>query len=103
MGDCVIAENRTEGSFIWENSYFEDKHINQYDLTIFSKIEDNASDNLYEKFEETHVQRAYSLDEIKSALADSGLSFITAYDAFTHNPINEKSERIYVIAMENGK
>ncbi|MBQ1193891.1 MAG: class I SAM-dependent methyltransferase [Lachnospiraceae bacterium] len=103
MGDCVIAENRTEGSFIWENSYFEDKHINQYDLTIFSKIEDNANDNLYEKFEETHVQRAYSLDEIKSALADSGLSFITAYDAFTHNPINEKSERIYVIAMENGK
>ena len=44
MGDTVIAENRPEGSFIWENTYFEDKRINQYDLTIFSRIPDDELD-----------------------------------------------------------
>ena len=36
-------------------------------------------------------------------IKDSGLEFITAYDAFTHEAPNEKSERIYMIARENGK
>lgn len=99
IGDTVIAENRDEGSFIWENSYFSDEKINQYDLTIFERLENN----LYEKHDETHIQRAYSLDEIKSALNEAGLEFVKAYDAFTHNPPTGQSERIYVIAREINK
>ena len=45
MGDCTIAENRETGSFIWENSYFPDKKLNQYDLTIFAKDEDERYTN----------------------------------------------------------
>ncbi len=96
IGDTVIAENRDEGSFIWENSYFPDEKINQYDLTIFERLENG----LYEKHEETHIQMAYSLDEIRRALDEAGLEFICAYDAFTHNPPCKESERIYVIARE---
>lgn len=99
MGDSVIAENREEGSFIWENSYFSDTHLNQYDLTIFAKDDDER----YTKFEETHVQRGYSLDEIKSALEKAGMIYVNSFSAFTHNPINDNDERIYVIARENGK
>lgn len=101
MGDCVIAENRPEGSFIWENSYYDDSHVNEYDLTIFAKL--SEEDNIYAKSEETHYQKAYTLEEIKTALNAANLKFITAYDAFTHLPVNHKSERIYVIAMEQGK
>lgn len=99
IGDTVIAENREEGSFIWENSYFEDKKLNQYDLTIFARDEDER----YTKFEETHVQRAYTLDEIKDALADAGMEYITSYSAFTREPVNGSEDRIYVIAREHGK
>lgn len=99
MGDTVIAENREEGSFIWENSYFEETHLNQYDLTIFAK----DGDGRYTKFEETHVQRGYTLDEIKSALNDAGMIFLDSYSAFTKNPVSDNDERIYVIAKENGK
>lgn len=102
MGDCTIAENRENGSFIWENTFYNDTNINQYDLTIFARLEEDK-DNLFEKFEETHIQRAYSLDEIKNAIESAGMTFVTAYDAFTHNPANENSERIYIIAQENGK
>lgn len=99
MGDTVIAENRDEGSFIWENSYLNDKKLNQYDLTIFAKDEDNR----YTKFEETHIQRGYTLDEIKKALNDAGLEFITAYSAFTREPVQGIEDRIYIIAREHGK
>ena len=99
MGDTVIAENREEGSFIWENSYFKDKRLNQYDLTIFAKDEDER----YTKFEETHIQRGYTLDEIKSALSDAGLEFVTSYSAFTREPVKGNEDRIYIIAKEHGK
>jgi hypothetical protein len=40
---------------------------------------------------------------MKRVIGLSGLTFVTAYDAFTHNEPDENSERIYVIARESGK
>ena len=99
IGNTTIAENREEGSFIWENTYYEEEHMNEYGLTIFAK----CGDGRYEKYEETHYERAYSLDEIKESLAQAGLVFVTAYDSFTHNPPTGESERICIIAREHGK
>lgn len=41
LGDSVIAENREECSFIWENTFYEEDGVNEYDLTIFRKEEDD--------------------------------------------------------------
>ncbi|MDF2537803.1 MAG: hypothetical protein K0S76_824 [Herbinix sp.] len=35
LGDSTIAENREEGSFIWENTYYEEEMINEINLTLF--------------------------------------------------------------------
>ena len=35
LGDDTIAENRDEGSFIWENSYDPDTGLNIYELAVF--------------------------------------------------------------------
>lgn len=99
LGETTISENRAEGSFIWDNYYDEESSINEYDLTLFIR-EDG---DLYRKYEETHYQRAYELDTIKRLLAEAGMEFVTAYDAFTREPIKEDSERIYIIAREKGK
>ena len=99
IGDSTIAENREEGSFIWENYFCEEDNINEYNLTIFSKRENN----MYEKMEELHRQRAYSIEEIKMSLSEAGMEFVGAYNAFTKKPVTEKSERIYIIARESGK
>lgn len=96
ISDAVIAENREEGSFIWENSYFAGERINQYDMTIFERLDDG----LYKKHQETHIQRVYTLDEIKSALDLAGLKFEACYKAFTHDEPDDDCERIYVIARE---
>lgn len=96
MGNCTIAENREEGSFIWENYYDEEEQINEYDLTLFIREESG----LYHKYEENHYQRAYSLEQIKRLLAQSGLEFVAACDDYTGNIATDVSERICVIARE---
>lgn len=100
LGDRVIAEDREECSFIWNNYYYEEEQINEYELSLFIQEEDS---DLYRKFQETHFQRAYDLKTMKELIEESGLEYITAYDAFTRNAPTETSERIYVIARERGK
>ncbi len=95
LGEQTIAENREEGSFIWENYYDEAQRINEYQLTLFVK----EKEDLYRKFEETHYQRAYSLDTVRNLVERSGLRLLHMYDAFTREPAREDSERIYVICQ----
>lgn len=99
LGDRTIAENREECSFIWDNYYYEDERINEYELSLFIREEND----LYRKYEETHYQRAYTLEEMVNLVKRSGLEFVAAYDAFTREVPSEQSERIYIIARENGK
>ena len=99
IGDTTIAENREDCSFIWENFYSCEDHINEYDVTVFERQEDD----LYRRFTETHYQRGYTLEEMKTFLEKAGLIFMTALDEKTHKAPTETSERIYVIAREHGK
>lgn len=99
IGAATIAENREDASFIWENTWYEEEQVNEYDLTIFARTEGG----FYQKFQETHYQRAYSLETVKELIRQSGMEFVAAYDAFTKEPVRENSERIYVIAREKGK
>lgn len=99
MGETTIAENREEASFIWENYYDTAEKINEYDLTLFIRDEDGR----YDKFEEFHEQKAYPLQQIEEIVTAGGLKFVAMYDAFTHTPATEESERVYVIAREQGK
>ena len=99
LGENTFAENRPEGSFIWENYYDGETGINEYDLTLFVREEEG----IYRKFEETHYQRAYELEQVRRAVKEAGLEFVAAYDAGTHKPVQQDSQRIYVIAREKGK
>lgn len=100
IGECVIAENREEGSFIWENSYDEESRMNEYDLTIFKKVEENG---LFEKTEEVHFQRGYTFSEMKDAVEKAGMVFEWGMDADTGNEVTNESGRIYILAREHGK
>lgn len=101
LGDRVIAEERTECSFIWDNYYDEKEQLNEYELTLF--VQSGEDENLYRKYQEIHYQRAYSLEIIQSLLKKAGLIYIGAYDAYTKDAPLYTSERICVIAQEYGK
>ena len=99
LGEQTIAENREESSFIWENYYDEDSHINEYNLTLFIKEHGDH----YRKYEETHYQKSYSLDTIRKLVEMSGLELLHIYDAFTHEEPKVDSERVYVVLRRPGQ
>ena len=99
LGEQTIAENREEGSFIWENYFDEEEMVNEYDLTLFIREEDGR----FSRYEETHYQRAYELETVKQAIFEAGMELVTVYDAFTKEPPGADSERVYFVARERGK
>jgi SAM-dependent methyltransferase len=107
LGDNTIAENREDGSFIWENSYYEDEMINEINLSLFIKdvAEDEEDENerdysLYRRYEETHYRKAYSIDTIRRLLSEAGMEWIGTYDSATGEEPTDSSEKIYIIARE---
>lgn len=103
IGDSVIAENREDCSFIWENYYDAEGQINEYDLTIFVKTGNQDGEDIFRRFTETHYQRGYTLEEMRGMVEKAGMEFVRAEDADTRGEVREESERIYVIARECGK
>ncbi len=100
LGDQTIAENRETCSFIWDNYYYEEERINEYELSLFIREEEQDRDRyeMYRRYQETHYQRAYTLEEMQELLEAAGMRFLAAYDAFTKERPTDTSERIYVIA-----
>ena len=89
----ILADDREESSFIWDNFYDEEEEINEYDLSLFIQEEDGR----YRKYEETHLQRAYQQERVEELIKESGLELLHVYDAFTRELPAEDSERIYFV------
>ena len=96
LAENTFAENREDGSFIWENYYDEEEEINEYDLTLFIK-DDHGK---FERFGETHFQKSYTLEAMRRLIEAAGMEYVAAYDAYTFDPVREDSERITIIARE---
>ena len=100
LGNKSFSDAEENKAYIWQNYYDEDEKINEYYVNFF--IEDEKT-GLYERIEEVHYEKAYSIETIRRLLTESGIEFVCAYDAFTFDEPKKDSERIYIISKENGK
>ena len=98
MGENTLAEDLDSVYYVWENMYDKEARLNEYDMTFFFREGD-----AYRKSKEIHIQRAFTLGEIKKAVRQSGMELIDCLDADTKSGVTPKSERICVIAREHGK
>lgn len=117
IGNETIAENRDNMSFIWDNYYDRESRINEYDLTVY--ISENVMDAegsdiekeviepesggheaTFYRFDEVHYQRAYTIDEVKSAVEEAGMEFVAVYEAFTDHAPDVDCDRLYFVAKE---
>lgn len=99
IGDTTIAENREDCSFIWENYYDPEEEINEYDLTVFIRQEGG----LFRRFSETHFQRGYRAEQMKALVERAGMKILEMTDADTGGTVTAESQRIYIVAREQGK
>ena len=122
VGESVIAEDRDDISFIWDNYYDEEQDINELALSLFVREDvlkrtpageeksekGGGSDDytgadggtIYRKYQEYHYQIGLDIEEMKKCVEESGMELVAMYDAFTHEPATHDSERVYVIARE---
>ena len=99
IGNTTIAENREDCSFIWENYYDPEEEINEYDLTIFVQEEDD----IFRRFTETHLQRGYTVEQMRALVEQAGLKILEIKDSDTGEAAAETSERVYIVAKEQQK
>lgn len=96
LGDCILADNREDASYIWDNAYDRDSGINTYLLTLYELADDDR--NLFLRTDELHRQRAYSPEQVRVLLEDSGFRLAGIYEALTEQYPGEESQRIYFVA-----
>ena len=98
LGSRILADNRENASYIWENVYYEKEKINEYLLTVYEAAE--AEGDLFVRTDELHRQRAYGLGEVRECLGKEGLSCIKIYDAFTRDAPTQECARGYFVVRK---
>lgn len=83
-------------SYIWRNMYFQKEKICKTVLTFFLQEDDDH----YSKYEELHIQKIYSVAQIKRLLEQTGYKLLSSFDAFTFNKWGKISERINFTAVK---
>lgn len=89
IGCNTFAESYQQVSYIWENYYDQLNHQSEFYLTFFI----NKGEHYIRK-EETHYQRAYTIDQILESLHKAGFDDVDTYEAFGFENPTECSERI---------
>lgn len=90
LGQNVFGSAEEHAAYIWENDYDADEKINEYYVSFFLEQENG----LYERVEEYHYERAYTLEEVLAALEQAGLELVTVSDGYSFEPPKEESERL---------
>ncbi|MDU1314960.1 MAG: class I SAM-dependent methyltransferase [Clostridium septicum] len=91
LGNNIYTYSEEEVFYTWENT-FEDNLLSMF-LTFFVK-----KGELYERFEEEHLERAYKESYLESILSMVGLQVLEKCSGYSKENVSDKSERImYVV------
>lgn len=90
----VYFSENDELSVIMESRYDRDMRTATVRLVAFVK-----RDELYERIEEVHIERAYPERTVSAAMRRAGLQVLALYEAFTLNPPTSRTPRILWIAQ----
>ncbi len=92
IGNNTFIHSESDVFYSWQNRYSESRNLSDMLLNFFVK---NGSS--YERFEERHIQRAYSVKELTFLLKKAGFSTVDTYEAMTFAPPRPDSERIVFV------
>lgn len=90
----TFTDEADDYAYIWKNCYDPKTRLCEMRLTGFVKRGEQ-----YDRFTESHLQRAHSEDELNAALQKAGFSTVRSFDAFTRDPVKPDSERIQYLAI----
>lgn len=97
LGDHVFYEVGEDVSYIWQSRFDPERVSVEYDITFFARAEEEEEE-LYRRFQEVHVQRAYEADLVIGWLLSAGFQTVEVYADFAWDVPNETSERLFFVA-----
>ncbi len=111
---CVFAALKPGGTFIFDQStpsnsennvaLFEDRgeaegfeyvRLSEYDALSRIHTTTFEIEALGEKFREVHLQRAYTIETLRTAVSKAGFVIEATFEDFGRSPANETSERVH--------
>jgi len=95
LSNNLFYEIGEDVTYIWENEFNPKTKKARFDLTFFVK-----QDQLFERFDETHIEKAYSDEDIMTFIEHSDLEFINIYDEFKLKKPSIKSQRNFYICRK---
>ena len=78
----------------------EESNSVEHDLTFF--VQDPEED-VYHRFDECHVQRAYQVEELTKWLEEAGFTVLRVTGDFERLEVTEQTERIFFMAKKTDK
>jgi len=97
LGENTYSYNTDELVYIWENYFDQKTKICQMDLTFFA-LEPNSGKFL--RFDETHFERAYEVEEIEDMLTGSGFKILGIFGELGFDSPKENEERIFFVVKK---
>ena len=95
LGNNTFHEEKNNKHYIWNNNFDEESDTIELELIFFV-----PQGELYRKFEEHHIQRAYKQEYLSGLLAEAGFEQIRAFEAFQFRSPDNDSERIFFTATK---
>ena len=92
IGNNTFIHSERNVFYSWQNTYYPKNNLSDMLLNFFVR-----SGNGYKRFEERHLQRAYSEAELRLLLNRAGFEKIDTYAAMTFDKPTEKTERIVFV------
>ena len=96
LGCSMMGEDREECTYLWENTFDPASGLLEMRLHFFVP-EGNGS---YMRFDETHIQKSYSTEQIEKLLDGCGFALLEAQEAFTGEDPGPECERIQYVARK---
>lgn len=92
----TFASSEEDISYIWNSFAGEEKGAVEHELSFFVENEEG----LYERFDEVHYQRTFTIDEYIGWLRDVGFDNISVTSDFTSLEPTHSSERLFFRAVK---
>lgn len=96
MKDAFYGEEREGIAYLWQNRMDEDTLVITMDLTFFVETEGG----LFRRFQEEHIQRAHTQEELAAWLAEAGFVDVRVCGDRTLDPPGPNEQRLHLTAKK---
>ncbi|MEA4852915.1 MAG: class I SAM-dependent methyltransferase [Christensenella sp.] len=94
LGNEFFYDDSDEVTYFWQNVYDAQKEAVRMEITLFM-----AEGDGYKRFDETHVQKAWTEEVIIKALGNAGFGEAKAFTFMTQDAPRTEEERIQFLAV----